>query len=237
MLPVHNSLAVHWVIVLLEMDADKQPATEAMANSAAESRSVWPTGREGRQMMAFDRKLVSMTRPTLFLTVGLPCTGKTTAARRIEIECSALRLTKDEWVKALYGHENPPSAQDVIEGRLIEIGLRALELGNNVVIDYGLWSRDERSALRQAAADLGALVDMRYFALTPAEQRRRLDRRQAEAPHTTWPMSDEELAEWAASIDIPTPGELDGSGPIDQPPAGFATWNEWRAHRWPPSVS
>ena len=92
-----------------------------------------------------------MRQPTLFLTVGLPCTGKTTAARGIEIEQKALRLTKDEWVKALYGHENPPSAQDVIEGRLIQIGLRALELGNNVVIDYGLWSRDERSALRQTA--------------------------------------------------------------------------------------
>lgn len=115
-----------------------------------------------------------MRRPTLFLTVGLPCTGKTTAARRIEVEHRALRLTKDEWVKALYGHENPPPAQDVIE---------------------------------------------------------------AEAPHTTWPISDEELVEWAAKIDIPTRGELDGSEPVDDPPAGFATWDEWRRHRWPPSVS
>ncbi|WP_239123371.1 hypothetical protein [Rhizocola hellebori] len=37
----------------------------------------------------------------------------------------------------------------MIEGRLIQIGLRALELGNNVVIDYGLWGRDERCTLRQ----------------------------------------------------------------------------------------
>src|SRR3712207_9137038 len=94
-----------------------------------------------------------MRQPTLFLTVGLPCTGKTTAARRIEIEHEALRLTKDEWVKALYGHENPPSAQDVIEGRLLEIALRALELGINVVIDYGLWGRDERSCLRRARSE------------------------------------------------------------------------------------
>ncbi|MDG9678761.1 ATP-binding protein [Micromonospora sp. DH14] len=178
-----------------------------------------------------------MSRPTLFLTVGLPCTGKTTAARRIEIERAALRLTKDEWVKALYRHENPPSAGDVIEGRLIQIGLRALELGNNVVIDYGLWSRNERTALRQAAADRGALVEMRYFELTPAEQRRRRDRRQAEAPHTTWPMSDDELAEWAATIEIPTRAELEGSEPLDDPPAGFSTWDEWREHRWPPSLS
>src|SRR4051794_28133660 len=120
-----------------------------------------------------------MRRPTLFLTVGLPCVGKTTAARRIEVEQQALRLTKDEWVKALYGDENPPAATDVIEGRLIQIGLRALELGTNVVIDYGLWSRDERSALRHAAARLGATVRLLYFELTPAEQRRRLDQRLA----------------------------------------------------------
>ncbi|MEO5710433.1 MAG: ATP-binding protein [Nocardioidaceae bacterium] len=174
-----------------------------------------------------------MRQPTLFLTIGLPGTGKTTAARRIEIEQSALRLTKDEWVKALYGHENPPSAQDVIEGRLIQIGLRALELGVSVVIDFGLWGRDERSALRQAAAEVGAMVEMRYFELTPTEQRSRLDQRQADNSTTSWPMSDEELRAWAAAIDVPTPGELDGSEPLDDPPADVATWEEWRAVRWP----
>lgn len=178
-----------------------------------------------------------VTVPTLFLTVGLPSTGKTTAARRLEIERNALRLTKDEWVKALYGHDNPSDAQAVIEGRLIEIGLRALELGADVVIDFGLWSRDERSALRQAAADRGARVEVQYFELSPAEQRSRIDRRQAEAPHTTWPMSDEELAGWAATIDIPTPGELDGSEPVEPAPAGFPTWDDWRRQRWPASIS
>lgn len=72
---------------------------------------------------------------------------------------------------------------------------------------------------------------MRYFELAPAEQRRRLDRRHADEPPTTWHMSDEELAEWAAIINVPTPGELDGSEAIDSPPAGFATWGQWRRHR------
>ena len=175
-------------------------------------------------------------RPTLFLTVGLPGTGKTTAARRIEAEQGALRLTKDEWMKALYGADNPTAASDVIEGRLIQIGLRALAAGIDVVIDFGLWSRDERSALRQAAADVGAAVVMVSFALTPDEQRRRLERRWAEAPHETWPISERELDEWEAAMEVPSAAELDGTEPIGAPPAGFATWAEWTAHRWPPSV-
>jgi len=178
-----------------------------------------------------------MRKPTLFLTVGLPATGKTSAARRLEVDHRALRLTKDEWMKALYGEQNPPSASDVIEGRLIEVGLRALELGSNVVIDFGLWGRDERSALRQAAADRGASVEMHYFEASPAEQRRRLDQRQADAPHTTWPISDEELVGWADIMQIPTPAEVNGSEPLDDPPAGFGSWDEWRRGRWPPSVT
>jgi hypothetical protein len=45
-----------------------------------------------------------------------------------------------------------------------------------------------------------------------------------------------ELDAWATSIEVPTPGELDGSEPVDDRPAGFATWDDWRRHRWPPSV-
>lgn len=176
-------------------------------------------------------------RPTLFLPIGLPGSGKTTAARRIETERNALRLSKDEWMKALYGLANPPAASDVIEGRLIEVGLRALALGVDVVIDFGLWGRDERSALRAAAAELGAGVEMLYAEVSPAERRRRLSRRQADEPETTWPMSEEELASWDDAIDVPTPGELEGSEPVDDPPDGFATWGEWRRHRWPPRVA
>jgi hypothetical protein len=121
--------------------------------------------------------------------------------------------------------DNPSSASDVIEGRLVEIGLRVLELGGDVVIDFGLWGRDERSALRRAAADRVAAVEVRYLELPPDEQWRRIHRRQAQEPHTTWPMPDAEVAAWTAGFDVPTAGEVDGTEPIDSPPNGFASWD------------
>lgn len=177
-----------------------------------------------------------MTLPILFLTVGLPGCGKTTAARKFEVEHDALRLTKDEWVKALYGAENPSSASDVIEGRLIAIALRAVRLGINVALDFGLWSRDERSALRHAGEQAGGSVVMWYAQITLEEQQRRHEVRLAAEPHSTWPMAQEEMASWAGSFDVPSAGELDGSEPIDPPPAGFTSWEQWMQQRWPARV-
>jgi len=58
-----------------------------------------------------------MATPTLFVTVGLPCCGKTTAARAFETEHAALRLTKDAWMKALYGADNPSAARNAMAWR------------------------------------------------------------------------------------------------------------------------
>ena len=44
-----------------------------------------------------------MTRPTLFLTVGLPGAGKTTRARDLAATHRILRLTPDDWMAPLFG--------------------------------------------------------------------------------------------------------------------------------------
>jgi predicted kinase len=70
----------------------------------------------------------------LYLIVGLPGAGKTTKARQLEVEASALRFTPDEWMHALFGR-NDQATRDVLEGRLIWIALRALQLQTNVILD------------------------------------------------------------------------------------------------------
>jgi predicted kinase len=101
--------------------------------------------------------------PTLHLTVGLPGVGKTTIARRLAHEHNAVRFTPDEWMIPLFGQEQPEGKRNVLEGRLIWLALSALRIGVNVVLDFGVWSKDERSALRALAASVGAKSELVYL--------------------------------------------------------------------------
>src|ERR1700678_2275784 len=88
---------------------------------------------------------------TMLLMVGLPGAGKTTRAKELAAVHRSLRLTPDHWMIPLFGEPLPDGKRFVLEGRLISVALQALRLGTSVVLDFGLWGRDERSALRWLA--------------------------------------------------------------------------------------
>jgi predicted kinase len=163
--------------------------------------------------------------------VGLPGSGKTTKAKKLEVEASALRLTLDEWMIPLFGR-NVEAERDALEGRLIWIALRALELYANVILDFGFWSKDERSSLRWFARQRGAKSQVIYLPIDPETQRKRVLDRCAETPEQTWPMSEEDLTTWRAFFQEPDEAELQGSV-LDDAPQGCASWSAWAASRWP----
>jgi predicted kinase len=173
-----------------------------------------------------------VTAASVYLIVGLPGAGKTTYAKDLESSAPALRLTPDEWQIMLFGDRNPPDKRDLVEGKLVEIGMRAAQLGTNVVFDFGLWGKDERSALRWIAAAVGARSQVVYLPIDHGEQRRRVTSRFATAPDRTFHMSDVELDQWRAQFQAPDDEELRGSQ-IPPVPRGHATWSEWASRRWP----
>jgi predicted kinase len=168
----------------------------------------------------------------LILMVGLPGAGKTTRAKELATTHHALRLTPDHWMIPLYGDNMANGKRFVLEGRLISVALQALRLGTSVVLDYGLWARDERSALRWLARANGAACQVVYLSVEKDVQLARIAQRQEAAPHQTFPMTEADVDQWRKQFQVPDASEL-GGGEIPDPPAGWPGWPEWAAHQWP----
>jgi len=104
---------------------------------------------------------------TLHLMVGLPCSGKTTLARQLEKERSALRLSPDDCHTRLFGNDVQDSGHDDrhdrIESILWEIAARVLTLGVDVILDFGFWARSEREEYRRRARLLGASSEIHFL--------------------------------------------------------------------------
>jgi predicted kinase len=164
--------------------------------------------------------------------VGLPAAGKTTRARELAATHQALRLTTDHWMVPLFGEPMADGKRWVLEGRLISVALQALRLRMSVVLDYGLWGRDERSALRWLARSAGASCQVVYLPVDKDVQLARIARRQETTPHLTFPMSEADVDAWREEFQVPDAAELSG-GEIPPPPAGWAGWPEWAADHWP----
>ena len=150
---------------------------------------------------------------TLHLMVGLPCSGKTTLAKKLEHERSALRLTPDEWQICLFGQDAEEPEHDarhsLIEAMLWNIASRALELGTNVILDFGFWAREEREDYRSRAKQLGASSEVHYLDVSEDELLRRLEERNLRPSQESFLISEESMKPWIAFFQKPTPDELE----------------------------
>lgn len=149
---------------------------------------------------------------TLHLMVGLPCSGKTTRARALEQQHSALRLTPDEWHIRLFGQDAEDAEHDdrhgLIEALQWEAASRALAFGKDVVLDFGFWTREEREDYRSRATRLGASSEVHFLDVPERELLRRLTDRNAQPSAVAFHIPEAMMAPWIASFEKPTPDEL-----------------------------
>ena len=150
---------------------------------------------------------------TLHLMVGLPCAGKTTLAKQLEHERAALRLTPDEWQVPLFGQDAEEPEHDarhsLIEAMLWNIASRALELGTNVILDFGFWAREEREDYRLRAKHLGASSEVHFLDVPEEELLKRLAIRNSQPSQSSFYIPEESMKPWIASFQKPTPDELE----------------------------
>ena len=97
--------------------------------------------------------LILLKVATAHLIHGFIGSGKTTYATQLEKDLPALRFSIDEWLIALYGQDPPESDFEKCYNRTADliwnVATRALELDQDVILDFGFWSRESRDDARE----------------------------------------------------------------------------------------
>jgi predicted kinase len=146
-------------------------------------------------------------RPALAIFCGLPGSGKTTVARKLEREMGAVRFCTDEWMADL-GVDYFDNMRENLQLRLDRLWRELLGHGQSVILEDGSWKREERDSLRQAAKMLGASTEMHFFDLEFDELWRRLEVRNAAGAYGTVPITRELLQECGSRFERPDDAEL-----------------------------
>lgn len=150
----------------------------------------------------------SNTKPKLVLFCGLPGSGKTTLAKKLEKELPAVRLCPDEWMAGLGINLFDEAIRNRLEIQLWEFAQSLLTAGHNVILENGLWSRKERMDKLQDAAKLEVDVELHYLNVPFEELMRRLKIRNNSGDPNTVPLSREHMEGYAKVFQAPDATEL-----------------------------
>jgi predicted kinase len=119
--------------------------------------------------------------PDVYLLVGLTGAGKTTYSKRVLEPAGVVRLSVDELIFAehgRYGIDYPESSYDELYAPALEtvreLVVEELDMGHDVALDLGIWSRADRDEWKRFIAAAGARWRLLYFPVSSAELLQRL---------------------------------------------------------------
>lgn len=146
-----------------------------------------------RSHLALAQRCLEERRAALIITHGLPGSGKTTFAQFVIEQMGAIRIRSDVERKRLYGLPAAASSRDVrgdiydtatterTYARLHALAREMLCAGHVVIVDAAFLQRAERELFQRLAHELSVPFVIASLQATPAELRRRIERRRNDA--------------------------------------------------------
>jgi predicted kinase len=144
----------------------------------------------------------------LTLFCGLPGSGKTTLAKRLEAAGRGVRLCTDDWQAELGVDHADTTFHGRLQRTLYRHALDLLRHDVDVIWEDGLWLGEERLQKFNDARAIPARIELHVFDVSLDTLWSRLERRNEDAVLGAYPMTYDELA-WAWSLfEPPTSEEL-----------------------------
>lgn len=118
----------------------------------------------------------------VFLICGKICCGKSTYGEKLRKEYKAVLLSIDEITLSLFGQHCGDKHDDYVERTekyLFEKSLEILEIGVNVVLDWGFWTKEERDYAKAFYKSRNIECEFHYIDVNDEEWAFRLTKRNA----------------------------------------------------------
>lgn len=121
------------------------PQEITMSNSEIEQQTYF-------QEKWFTHTLTSIY-PTIYLMCGFLGFGKTTYAKKLELELPATRFTHDEIMLKHFGRQPTDFKEKYkeVDTFIKQQAINEIKNGKNVILDYGFWSKEKRKEYYQWA--------------------------------------------------------------------------------------
>ncbi|HYH74164.1 MAG TPA: ATP-binding protein [Nocardioides sp.] len=144
-------------------------------------------------------------RGCLVVVAGLPGSGKTTEAKRLEATRPGVRFCPDEWMTALGASLWDGGVRTRVESLQWTMALGVLRAHGTAIIEWGTWGRDERERLRAEAQAEGARTELLYLDVPVDELWARIEERGMEDP----PMKRSDIVSMHAFMQGQAPDEAE----------------------------
>lgn len=119
----------------------------------------------------------------VFLMCGKICSGKSTYAKKLAETKNAVILSVDEIMLAIFGQdsgENHDIYVKRIQAYLYEKTLDFVASGINVILDFGFWTKQERTNVKEFFQARNVSFEFHYLNISQSEWKKRIAKRNIE---------------------------------------------------------